>query len=74
VWAFRNRDKDFRDAMLDIIFEGGDTDTNAAVAGGVLGAYKGYANLPIEYIEKMPHHDYLYDKSISFHNVCNISR
>jgi len=73
VWAFRNRDKDFRDAILDIIFQGGDTDTNAAVAGGVLGAYKGYDNLPQDYIEKMPHHDYLYQKAVDLERTTTSS-
>ena len=47
VWAYRNRYRPYRDVIIDIIMEGGDTDTNAAVAGGVLGAWNGYDNLPL---------------------------
>jgi ADP-ribosylglycohydrolase len=36
----------FEELIVNLIMEGGDADTNAAVAGALLGAYLGYANLP----------------------------
>jgi ADP-ribosylglycohydrolase len=30
---------------------GGDTDTNGAIVGGLVGAVVGFKNLPIEYLE-----------------------
>lgn len=40
-------------AFKDIIFKGGDTDTNAAIAGMLLGARDGYSNLPGHMIRKV---------------------
>lgn len=39
--------------MEEIILEAGDTDTNAAIVGGLLGSLIGFSCLPGEYIEKM---------------------
>jgi hypothetical protein len=36
----------YHDAMRTIINEGGDTDTNAAIAGGMVGALVGFNSLP----------------------------
>ena len=31
--------------MAEILFKGGDTDTNAAIVGGLLGAWLGFDNI-----------------------------
>ncbi len=36
---------------MPIIHEGGDADTNAAVAGALLGAKFGYSNIPQRWLE-----------------------
>ena len=36
-----------------VLEQGGDTDTNAAIVGGMLGALVGFTNLPVEYLTKM---------------------
>ncbi|OAG06059.1 ADP-ribosylglycohydrolase [Paraphaeosphaeria sporulosa] len=36
----------FEDTMTDLIMHGGDADTNAAVAGALVGAYLGHTSLP----------------------------
>lgn len=36
----------FYDALVDIVSAGGDTDTNAAIAGALLGAWKGLNHIP----------------------------
>jgi ADP-ribosylglycohydrolase len=36
-----------------MLFEGGDTDTNAAIVGGLFGALVGYKGLPQEWKEKI---------------------
>ena len=36
-----------------ILSRGGDTDTNAAIAGGMIGAIVGFKNLPPEYLRKL---------------------
>lgn len=38
--------------MRTIIQKGGDTNTNAAIAGGMLGAVLGFKNLPDKYVVK----------------------
>eukprot|EP01097_Dermamoeba_algensis_P007648 TRINITY_DN4891_c0_g1_i3.p1 TRINITY_DN4891_c0_g1~~TRINITY_DN4891_c0_g1_i3.p1 ORF type:complete len:246 (+),score=75.45 TRINITY_DN4891_c0_g1_i3:28-738(+) len=45
-----------------IIREGGDADTNGAVAGAVLGCKVGYSQLPQELLNKMPHKEWLDQK------------
>ena len=35
-----------------MLLRGGDTDTNACIVGGLLGAYHGWSNLPPEWKEK----------------------
>jgi ADP-ribosyl-[dinitrogen reductase] hydrolase len=39
--------------IREIILEAGDTDTNAAIVGGLLGALVGFSNLPGEYLQIM---------------------
>lgn len=39
--------------IKDVLSRGGDTDTNAAIVGGMLGAIVGFKNLPKKYLKKM---------------------
>lgn len=39
--------------MREIIQEGGDTDTNACIIGGMVGAFLGYKTLPEEMTHKV---------------------
>ena len=41
----------FEEGLLAVINEAGDADTNAAVAGAILGAKYGYASIPQQYID-----------------------
>ena len=41
------------DAMRQIVKEGGDTDTNAAIAGGMIGALVGLKNIPKDMSDKV---------------------
>ena len=43
----------FREGLLEVVTLGGDTDTNAAVAGAVLGARDGLSSLPPDWLEKL---------------------
>lgn len=52
----------FEDLMTDLIMEGGDSDTNGAAAGALLGAYVGYANLPSNWASGLTHKDWLMSK------------
>ena len=44
---------DFRSAVLDVIRCGGDTDTQAAIVGAIVGARVTEAGIPVEWLEKM---------------------
>lgn len=41
----------FRSALVDIVSSGGDTDTNAAIAGALLGMWKGLRHIPRTWLQ-----------------------
>ncbi len=41
----------FRSALVDIVSSGGDTDTNAAIAGALLGVWKGLRHIPRTWLQ-----------------------
>jgi ADP-ribosylglycohydrolase len=50
-WALKN--SNFEDGVIKIINEGGDADTNAAVAAALMGAKYGYDAIPTRWTEKL---------------------
>ena len=52
----------FEDGLLKVINEGGDADTNACVAGSILGAKFGYKSIPKKYIDGLIYRDILEEK------------
>ena len=60
-WALLNA-KDFEGGLITVINEGGDTDTNGAVAGALLGARFGYNSIPKKYISGLLNKDMLEEK------------
>jgi ADP-ribosylglycohydrolase len=66
IWAYRNRNRPYKDVIKEIVLEGGDADTNSAVAGAILGAFIGYQNLPQDWLEKLPHREWLEKKVDEF--------
>lgn len=52
----------FEEIITDLIMEGGDADTNAAVAGALLGAWLGYKALPPHWKNGLKHRDWLAKK------------
>ena len=51
-WALKNAPS-YRDGVLQVIHEGGDADTNAAVVGALLGAKFGFANIPAIWVTEL---------------------
>lgn len=49
----------FKARMTELVMEAGDADTNAAIAGAVLGAALGYKNLPEDWLGALPHRGWL---------------
>lgn len=43
----------FKEKVREAIKEGGDTDTNGCIIGGMLGAIVGFSNLPPWYLHKL---------------------
>lgn len=54
----------FIDGLLSVVNEGGDADTNGAVACAILGAKFGYMSIPHYYIEEL-HNKYIFDGKIT---------
>ncbi|KAF2265901.1 ADP-ribosylglycohydrolase [Lojkania enalia] len=52
----------FEYLMTDLIMEGGDSDTNGAAAGALLGAWLGYSNLPAHWSNGLAHKEWLMSK------------
>lgn len=60
LWCFLNSSS-YREAVLKAVNLGGDTDTTAAVTGGLAGIYYGVKNIPEEWIEQIPRkHDIIH--------------
>lgn len=45
--------RSFEDVLVDVVRIGGDTDTNGAIAGGLLGARDGVEKIPERWLEKL---------------------
>ena len=52
IWCFLNNNS-YADTVLTAVNLGGDTDTTAAVAGGLAGIYYGYESIPKNWINKI---------------------
>ena len=59
----------YENAILNIIMEAGDADTNGAVAGGIMGGYVGYSKLPKNWLNSLLHHDWLYEQVNEFYDI-----
>jgi len=70
LWALRAaiNGYNYETIIKTIIGAGGDADTNAAIAGAVLGAYFGYSALPKDWIASTPHRKWLDKKIMDFLN------
>ncbi len=55
--ASRLRDLGFTSMLEQVIAAGGDTDTNAAIAGQIAGASLGFSGLPSEFLARLPQPD-----------------
>ena len=58
LWAL-TREEDFQEALSSVVLEGGDADTNGAVAGAVLGGLQSCGRIPVSWAESVPYRDYL---------------
>ena len=58
VWALTNTGS-FADGIEALVRRGGDADTNAAVAGALMGARFGLAGIPVEWLDALCHGEWL---------------
>jgi ADP-ribosylglycohydrolase len=68
-WALLHA-QTFREGILRIIYEGGDADTNAAVAGALLGAKFGYSTIESRWIDGLIHKQNLENKVEQLIQMC----
>lgn len=65
--------ENYRDAVLKAVNLGGDTDTNAAICGGLAGIYYGFDAIPVDWIESIPHLDKVISLCEEFEAYCDES-
>lgn len=58
IWSLLNTDN-YRDCILKAVNLGGDTDTIAAIAGGLAGLYYGYEAIPKEWVNSLAKKEWL---------------
>lgn len=63
----------FKDAVLKAVNIGGDTDTNAAICGGLAGIYYGYDSIPIDWIGEVDKIDKVLSLCEKFEAFCDES-
>jgi ADP-ribosyl-[dinitrogen reductase] hydrolase len=54
LWYLANKIS-FEESLIDIINRGGDSDTNGAIVGALLGAYYGIEHIPLHWLERIDH-------------------
>ena len=60
IWCLINTDS-LKDALLKAVNLGDDTDTVAAIAGGLAGLFYGYEAIPEEWLKCIINHDVIMD-------------
>ena len=60
LWVFHSTDN-YRDAVLKAVNLGGDTDTIAALVGGLAGIFYGFSGLPENWVQSVKRKDQVYD-------------
>ena len=68
LWCYWHA-KSFEDGLLAVVNEGGDADTNGAIACAILGAKFGYSSIPSYYVENLYNRDMYHQEITSFINL-----
>jgi ADP-ribosylglycohydrolase len=61
---------DYKSAVLKAVNLGRDTDTVAAITGGLAGIYYGYEDIPEEWIHDIPQIEFVLDLCDDFEKFC----
>lgn len=67
IWCLVNTDN-YKDLVLTAVNLGGDTDTVAAIAGGLAGAFYGAKQIPQNWLDALKKKDYLTQVATDFYN------
>ncbi|MGD9676992.1 MAG: ADP-ribosylglycohydrolase family protein [Vulcanibacillus sp.] len=70
IWCLLNTNN-YKDCILKAVNLGEDTDTVAAVAGGLAGMYYGYENIPNEWLAKIARREYIEDLCSQLNSAVN---
>jgi len=65
VWGLLSK-RNFKETLISLAKEGGDSDTNGAVCGALLGTKIGYSNLPKDWLAALKNKSWLDDKVVAF--------
>ena len=68
VWSFLKTDS-YNEAVLKVINLGGDTDTIAAIVGGMAGTYYGLQAIPDNWVQNLARKEEIYEMLTIFRNV-----
>lgn len=68
IWVLK-KNFTYSEGIENVIRAGGDTDTNAAVAGAVLGAKWGFSGIPLHLVDFLWYGAYLYREAVPFLKV-----
>ena len=71
LWCLLNNDS-YRETALAAVNLGGDTDTTAAIAGGLAGIYYGYDDIPENWLNQIAQFDYIDELIENFADVLNL--
>ena len=66
--------ENYKSAVLKAVNLGRDTDTVAAITGGLAGIYYGYEDIPEEWIGDIPQMDYIFEICNDFEKFCQQKR
>ncbi len=67
IWSFLTTEN-YKDAVLQAVNLGNDTDTTGAVTGGLAGLYYGFDNIPSNWVAQMKKQEEIEDLIIRFSN------
>ncbi|WP_405267597.1 ADP-ribosylglycohydrolase family protein [Methanobrevibacter sp.] len=73
TYCLKNTDN-YKDAVLKAVNFGGDTDTNAAICGGLAGIYYGYDSIPVDWINEIVKIDELLALCEKYEAFCDESQ
>jgi len=73
IYCFLRQPQSYKDAVIYAVSLGGDTDTIAAMAGAISGAYLGIEAIPSEWLVKLENREYIEDLAEKLWHIATFS-